>query len=306
MYNEEVKRDYILKKDSEIILPNNYLNRLFTNIAVYEKELGKDACNFTAYEILEYYKILNLSSFDSLVVMNSQLSNYTQWCLQRNLVKDNQNHFMEITLEQIKKCINKVMFDRKIITREMLLNWCEELPNPKDQFILLALFEGIKGKDFCEIVKLKPEDIKGNIASLCTNREVEISDRLIKIINECLEEKRYYSISGNGVKEMTLIYNGYIVKDYPNVKENVSDFQLGRKIYNSIIRSLSYVGVSQFVSANNIFESGKIYMIKKRSKELNMNPKEYLYSNKIEEVEKKYNCKVVRSAFLLKYGEYLV
>lgn len=306
LYNNEIKETYIQEIDKEIVMPSNYLNRLFSNISIYEEELGKDACNFTAYEIVEYYKILNISSFDSLVVINSQLSKYTQWCLNNNLVKDNQNHYYEIPIKQLKNCINNIAFNKKIVTQEDIYKWSNELPNPKDKFILVGLFEGIKGKEFCELAKLKPEDIKGNVAYLCSNREIHLSDKLVKIIKDCLNEDKYYSISGNAVKQTTLVYNGYVLKDYPNVKDNVSDFQIGRKVYNSIIRSLSFVGAAQFVSANSIFESGKIHMILKRSKELNMTPEEYIYSDYIKEVENRYNCKIVKSIFLLKYKECMI
>lgn len=306
MYNKELKQRYIEEKSMEVVLPSNYLECQFNKVSEMEIELDKDVSNFTVYEIIEYYKLLNLSSLGSLSVMNSQFSMYTQWCLQENLVIDNQNHFLEITLEHFKLCINKALFDMRIITRETVLNWTNQLPNPKDQFVLLALFEGLKGKDFCEISKLRPEDIKGNIATLCTGREIQISDKLLDIIHDCIEETEYYSITGAGVKRMTLVDKGYVVKDYPNIKEDVSEFQIGRKIYNGITRTLNYFGMSKIMSANSIAESGKIHMIKERAKELNISNKDYLYSDRIKEVEEKFNCNIVRSLFWLKYEDYLV
>ena len=305
-YNPELKIQYIEEKSQEVIISSNYLECQFNKTCKMENELDKDLSNFTVYEIVEYYKMLNASSFDTLFVMNSQFSMYTQWCLQKSLVKDNQNHFLEMTLEHLKDCLNKALVDMKIVTREMILNWIDDLPNPKDQFVLLGLFEGLKGKDFCELSKLRPENIKGNVASLCTGREIKLSNRLLKIISDCVVEDKYYSISGNGTKVMPLLDKGFIIKDYPNAKVDVSDFQSGRKIYNSITRILNYFDVGEFMTANSIFESGKIQMIKERAKELGMTCKDYVYSNYIEEVENKYNNKVVRSIFWLKYADYLV
>lgn len=306
MYNKELKKRYIEEKSMEVVLPSNYLDCQFNKVSEMEIELDKDVSNFTVYEIIEYYKMLNLSSLGSLTVMNSQFSMYTQWCLQENLVIDNQNHFLEITLENFKMCLNKALFDMRIITRQTVLSWVEQLPNSKDQFVLLALFEGLKGKDFCELSKLRPEDIKGNIATLCTGRKIKLSDKLIDIANDCILETEYFSITGAGVKRMTLVDRGYIIKDYPNIKDDVSEFQIGRKIYNGITRTLNYFGMSKIMSANSIAESGKIHMIKERAKELNISNKEYLYSNHIKEVEEKFNCTMVRSLFWLKYEDYLV
>lgn len=305
-YNSELKIQYIEEKSKEVIISNNYLECQFNKTCKFEEELNKDLSNFTVYEIVEYYKMLNISSFDTLFVMNSQFSMYTQWCLQKSLVKDNQNHFLEMTLEHLKDCLNKALVNMKIVSRDTILNWVDQLPNPKDQFVLLGLFEGLKGKDFCELSKLRPEDIKGNIATLCTEREIELSDRLLKIISDCVVEDKYYSISGNGTKVMPLIDKGFVIKDYPNARGDVSDFQLGRKIYNSITRILNYFDVLNFMTANSIAESGKLHMIKERAKELGLSCKDYIYSNYIEEVEKKFNSKIVRSIFWLKYEDYLV
>ena len=305
-YNPELKIQYIEEKSQEVIIPNNYLECQFNKTSKMEEELDKDLSNFTVYEIVEYYKLLNISSFDTLFVMNSQFSMYTQWCLQKSLVKDNQNHFLEMTLEHLKDCLNKALVNMKIVSRETILNWVDQLPNPKDQFVLLGLFEGLKGKDFCELSKLKPEDIKGNIATLCTGREIELSDQLIKIIHDCVSEDKYYSISGNGTKVMPLVDKGYVIKDYPNARGDVSDFQLGRKVYNSITRILNYFDVLDFMTANSIAESGKLHMIKEKAKELNMSCKDYIYSNHITEVEKIYNSRIVRSIYWLKYEDYLI
>lgn len=305
-YNPELKIQYIEEKSKEVIISNNYLECQFNKTSKMEEELDKDLSNFTVYEITEYYKMLNISSFDTLFVMNSQFSMYTQWCLQKSLVKDNQNHFLEMTLEHLKDCLNKALVNMKIVSRETILNWVDQLPNPKDQFVLLGLFEGLKGKDFCELSKLKPEDIKGNIATLCTGREIELSDQLIKIIHDCVSEDKYYSISGNGTKVMPLVDKGYVIKDYPNARGDVSDFQLGRKVYNSITRILNYFDVLDFMTANSIAESGKLHMIKEKAKELNMSCKDYIYSNHITEVEKIYNSRIVRSIYWLKYEDYLI
>ena len=304
-YNEDLKKQYIEEKSKEVIISSNYLECQFNKTSKMEEELGKDLSNFTVYEITEYYKMLNASSFDTLFVMNSQFSMYTQWCLQKNLVKDNQNHFLEITLEYLRDCLNKALFNMKFANRETVENWADQLPNPKDQFVLLGLFEGLKGKDFCELSRLKPEDVKGNIATLCTGREIVLSNKLVKVINDCVIEDQYYSISGNGTKVMPLLNKGYVIKDYPNARADVSDFQRGRKIYNSVSRILNYFDVGDFMTANSIAESGKLHMIKERSKELNMSCKDYIYSNYINEVEKKFNYKIVRSMFWLKYEDYL-
>lgn len=305
MYNEEYKRRFISERNDKTILPKNYLENLFERAAIAENEYGKDVCNFTVYEIIEYYKTLNISSVESISVINSQFVAYTQWCLQNNLVTDNQNHFLEMKFEHFKSCTNKALFDMKMVSRKIILEWVDGMQNPRDQFILLGLFEGIKGQDFCELTKLRPKDIDGNIATLCTGRKVKISNKLISIIEDCIDTVTYFSVSGKEVKTMPLVDRGYIIKDYPNMKEDTSDFQHGRKVYNTLKRFLQSIDMFPLISANSIYESGKLDMIKQRSSELGMTCKEYIYSEYIKEVEEKYDCTIIKRIYIIKYEDYL-
>lgn len=306
MYNEEIKLRFISERNDEITTSSNYLNCLFEKASEIEEKLNKDLCNFTFYDITEFYKLLNISSVLSLTVMNSHYSLYTQWCMQQNLVRDGQNHYLEMRTEDYVNCINKGKLDMQILPKEVIYNWVDQLNNPKDQFILLGLFEGIRGKDFCELANLRPEDIKGNTAHLCTGREVNISNKLLNIIEDCIETKTYTSMTGKEVKIMPLVDDGYIIKGYPNTKSSAFGMRGGRIIKNSVQRIAQYFGVFPVVSANNIVESGKINTIKEYAKEKGMNCIDYIYSSYINEIEDKYNCTIVKKSYILKYRDYLL
>lgn len=303
-YNEPLKKRYIEEKEKSISVTSNYIDVQFRKASEMEYELDKDVSNWTAYEIIEYYKILNTTSYESLLCLNSIFSQYTQFCLENSLVKDNQNHYLECTAELLASCINKAILDKKIVDRETVLKWVDELPNPKDQFILLSLFEYGKSKDFKDIVNAKPEDVNGNKLKLL-DRTVKISHKLESIIDDCVTETTYYSISGKGVKVMPLVDHGYIVKSYPNQNMGLSDFQKGRNIYISCQRMFGYLGVGDYMSPNAIAESGKLHMIKERAEELGVSPMDYVYSNHIEEVEAQYGTSIVKSVYIKKYSEHL-
>lgn len=305
MYNAEYKERFIAERKDEVILSKGYLECQFEKVSSMEEKLEKDVSNFTFYEIIEYYKLLNTYSMIALRVLNSQFSLYTQWCLQHNLVNDGQNHFLELRMEDYDSCLNKGLLDLCIISRKEVLKWVDELQNPRDQFILLGLFEGIKGKDFCELANLKPGDVNGNILKLCTGRTINISDKLKYIIEECMSENIYYSTTGKEKKVMPLIDRGYIIKDYPNTKEDVSEFQRGRQIYNAIQRIMQYIGVYPVVSANQIYESGKLDMVKTQAAKHGINCIDYIYSEHIIEVKEKYNCTILAKSYIMKYKNYL-
>lgn len=303
-YNEELKKRYINEKEKILSVGSNYIDVQFRKTSEMEHELNKDVSNWTLYEIVEYYKILNLSSYESLLCLNSIFSKYTQFCLENSLVRDNQNHYLECTKELLASCINKAILDKKIIDRKTIIKWIDELPNSKDQFILLSLFEYGKSKDFKDIVYAKPNDADGNKLKL-SNRTVKISDKLVSIIRDCIHENNYYSITGRGTKVMPLTDYGYIVKSYPNQNMSLSDFQKGRNIYISCQRMFDYLGIGSYMSPNSIAESGKLYMIKEKAKELNIPAIDYIYSDNIKEVETQFGFNLVRSIYIKKYNEYL-
>ncbi len=306
-YNEDLKKRYLAEKETMLSIPSNYIDVQFRKASETEYELNKDVSNWTTYEIIEYYKLLNVTSFESLLCLNSIFSQYTQFCLENSLVRDNQNHYLECSKEILSSCINKAILDKKLVDRETVLRWVDELPNPKDQFILLSLFEYGKSKDFKDIVYASNKDVDTEKKTLkLSDRTVSISDNLLSIIDECQKEDVYYSISGKGVKKMPLVDYGYIVKSYPNQNMGLSEFQNGRNIYIACQRIFDYLGVVKWMSPNDLSESGKLYMLKERAKENNMTPMQYLYSDDIKDIEEQYGCKMVRSVYAKKYGEYLV
>ena len=305
-YNVDWKQRYLKEKETMLSIPSNYIDVQFRKASETEYELNKDVSNWTTYEIIEYYKLLNVTSFESLLCLNSIFSQYTQFCLENSLVRDNQNHFLECTKEILSSCLNKAILDKKMVDRKTVLGWVDELPNPKDQFILLSLFEYGKSKDFKDIVYASTADLDEEKCELkLSDRTVKVSERLIEIINDCKLEDTYYSISGKGTKVMPLVDYGYIVKSYPNQNMGLSEFQKGRNIYIACQRMFDYLGVGQWMSPNAVAEAGKLYIIKEKANELNITPMQYLYSDDIQDVECQYGCRIVRSVYAKKYGGYL-
>lgn len=305
-YNEDLKQRYLHEKEKHTITVN-YIEVQFRKASETEYELDKDVSNWSFYEIIEFYKLLNIISFEYLLCLNSVFSQYCQFCLENNLVKDNQNHFLECTKDILANCINKSVLEKKIVSKENVLRWVDELPNPKDQFILLSLFEYGKSKDYQDIVYARLDDLdKKNNELKLLSRKVKVSNKLINIMYDCASENIYYSISGKGVKTMPLVDYGYVVKSYPNQNMGLSDFQKGRNIYIACQRIFDYLGTGDYMSPNSIVESGKLHMITTRANALNMSPMQYLYSERIKEVEEQYGCVITRSIYDKKYEEYLI
>lgn len=304
MYNESIKKRYIQEKENSTSTPKEYLTRLFNKSKSFEESLNKDICCFTTYEIIDFYKTISISTLESLIVFNNHLSLYVQWCLQQNLVPDCQNHFDEINNDTLIKCINITSLKKAIITRNTLYTWLSKLENPGDAFVMLALFEGIKGKEFCELAKLKLSDFSGNKVKLCTGREITVSDKLVELAELANKTLKYYGET----RDYPLEDEGYIIKKRRQGTDDVSDYQRGRRIYNKLLDLFRKLGVAEYMKPNSLTESGKIDYINMRAKELGMTGKDFLYSDYVHEVEDKYeyDMKRLKLSFCRKYGEYLI
>ena len=308
MYNETIKNRYIQEKESTTNMPIGYLGRQFNKSESFEEKLNKDICNFTAYEIMDFYKTINITSLESLVVLNSHLSMYTQWCLQQNLVPDCQNHFDEIDSDILIGCINTTTLEKSIITRKTLNIWLSKLNNPSDAFVMLCLFEGIKGKDFCEIANMKLSDFSGNTVKLCTGREMVVPDKLIELAEITDKTMEYRAVSRTNMKVYPLEEEGYILKKYTNTQDEVSDYQRGRRIYQKLLRNFADLEVADYMKANSLVESGKIDYINRRAQEEGMSGKDFLFSDFVDEIKDKYDYDMrrLKLSFCRKYGEYLI
>ena len=265
MYNETIKTRYIQEKESTTNMPKDYLVRMFNKAEIFENKLGKDMSNFTVYEIEDFYKTLNLRSLESLTVLHSHLSLYTQWCLQQNLVFDCQNHFVEINGGSLIDYINTMALKKSIITRKTLYELIDGLINPSDAFIMLALFEGIDGEMYCELTNLKMSDFNGNKVKLCTGRELTVSSKLVELAKESNEEKKYYSLVKN--KGFTFLIEDLIIKNYPNCRQD-SQYNKSRRIYHRVRRNFEDIGIDKYMKPKSLLDSGKIDYINTRSKEL--------------------------------------
>lgn len=304
MYNAELKERYIQEKESTTVTSPHFLHGIFNKSNEFEEELEKDICNFTTYEIINYYKTLNIGSIDSLYVLNSSYSLYVQWCLQQNLVFDSQNHFLEFTREQLKLYVNKVSIKSSIITREALYKYLDELPNPSDAFILIALFEGLGGKCYEEIWKATIADLNGNEFTTCTGRKIKVSDKFVSLATLSNETLEYQAITGKMERSIQFKDEDLIVKNQCNAKDFASDRQKGRRIYFRIKRTMDYLGLPASANGNDFVISGIIDMVNTNSRKLGIDAEEYIKRN-LSNISERYGKNIIPSKFIIDYREYL-
>lgn len=303
-YNELIKQDYINERIKGVTYNEFFLKGKFMQSAQFEKRAGKDLCNFNYYEIVDMYKLLNAKSLKVLNVTNSVYSTYTSWCIANGMVDDGQNHFKELSTNDFKQCLSNARRQNSRITRSDIIELVNELPNAKDKYIILGLFEVGKSNDFEVLKKAKFSDIdeSKNILKY-GGREIKISDMLLKIILDCKSETYYIALKGDGINT-PLKDTGRIFKDHMNTKDEVSDYQLGRRVYTHMRRCMDYLGLLNVISPADISTSGVISFIKTMAEERGISAEEYLNNFK-QEINDQFNIKIVPYSFMAENEGYI-
>lgn len=303
MYNEELKNSFIDNGLSHLNTPRSISVNNFNLTEDMEMLLGKDLSSFTYNEIISLLKTLALDSIDRCEQLKSLYRRYTAWCITQGLVEDGQNHFEEITLDDIRGCLNTVMINKKILDYKTLIQWTNAVINASDAFILLCLFEGVSETNIIAIRDLKESDVNFKDKTVTFNgRTVAVSQKLLSTIEETINEQYLERKDG---REFILEPDGTIIKSYRRINgihqtpEQKRSWLAQRT--NNLLHDLS----GNLITTKDVVKSGQIYYITQRSQELGISSIEYL-TKYPDEVNERCNQKDAARKFLRNhFKEYL-
>ena len=264
MYNEEIKKRYIDENKNRNLNLEKQCLILFNRCQPYEESADKDIACFSTAEILECFQAFNTVSLESFLNAPAPSEIYTDWCIANHiLVKDRQNHFREINTEMLKGCLNSYFKDKRVITREYILNNMDLLLNPSEKFVLLGLFEGIGSntniayKDF-ENLRIECFDTeKGELQ--VGNRMIKYSKELYNLAKEAANtyDNVVYDKNGNE-RHVKLADDDRIVK--PAVNASTFDY---RNIIMKKLQKIKKALNNPVLNIQSLKESGRIEMINK-------------------------------------------
>lgn len=265
MYNEERKRQFLQEKSENSVLSNNIYSA-FDAMEQREEKYGRDVCEWTSEEILSFFKWYSSRSIQTLIQLQNALKIYTDWCLLNGLVKDNQNHFTEITSSALCECVDTNLMNEFVLTREDFLDIVNQLPNMTDRFIMLALFEGIPT---LQIQYIRLSDLDDCVVKLHNGKTRNISHELSNIMHLADEEKDYVSMKDEK-RRYPYVDGDILARPFISYKGPQNNFSIS---IGSRVRSCSkYVGMSSGITIKSIIESGRIEYIKRYSKEHKIDP----------------------------------
>lgn len=299
MYNENQKERYLAAREYQNLNIRKLMNTFWKIAEPFEIKLDKDCCNFTTLEITEMYSSTLTHSLQWIYNFNSQMQIYTAWCLSQNLVRDNQNHYNELTKNELALFINVASKDARIITKSELLSLLLDIPNVSDQFLALAIFEGLGGTQFADFYELTMDNFSGNEVTV-GGRTLIVSDKLIELAEKASKEYvkySYYCELKRGYKKT----DPRIIKDSSNAGEPT----LGRnqrKIYMRLYALEKEYGKA-FVY-NSLHNSGRIEMIKFLLSKDKENDVKKVYKTHLEEIE--YRFGQLYKGWLDEYQQYII
>lgn len=302
VYNQEIKDMFIDWIDIEKY-PPRWWERVFEKTKILEEKYGKDLLNFTTEQIIEFYKFLDINSLESLMIYNINLVKYGNWALGEHLIIDGQNHFSEINNENLAACINTSELGKSILTYKGLRQLMGQLYNYQDRFIFFCLFEGIKGKEYSEILNLKMSDIQNDKVHL-KNRTIVVNKDFKAIAKEADMETEYITLTQ---RPIDLIPSLTIYKE----KYNSRGIDPGRTVYATIVRGIKMADTSSAITASSIYNSGLIYYLNQLATAEKVSVETLLddfeYRDKTQPILDKYKFNInLKKRFVLKYKEYLV
>lgn len=280
--NGTLKEDFVKAGENISEQTKITYDNLMRKISNYEATFkdGKDIYTYTRDEIMDMLSIFNSSSANTLNVYVSIIRQYIGLAIERRYVKTNINVANNITLENLVELVNKTKKDKKLITRELFYNKVEEtIVNYSEQASLLLCFEGIRGKDNCELQNLKNEDIdleNGTIKVVREEQEmmIPISKRLCNILFRTQLEKEYKLFNGcstmkqgGGTRDLLSVENTpYFFR--PTSGRAGNGYITGKVIQARIIRCCGYLEMP-FMTPSSIYLSGILHRLIEYSEQIN-------------------------------------
>ena len=300
MYNAERKMQFLAEREESAVIAGNLINA-FESAEEMEKRYGKDLCEWTSVEIINFYKYLSTSSVQSLVQLHNSLTNYTTWCILNGLVKNNQNHFAEIKTQMLINCADVNNLVNCVVTRDQLLRDIKPIPNECDKFIILGLFEGILVSD--DVMRnVKLSDLDGNILHLSNGIDLEISPELRHIMGRAAEEMYYERYEAKRKKPILYKHEDTIIREtVNNTSSNTTSTILIGGRYRRAIR---YIGYSDGTTMKVMRESGRLHYMRKIATEYNVTMEETVTNHVIRVKHERIFGKIQnQTTYLSTYGK---
>lgn len=269
----------------------------------YEDENGVLLESLTPIGVLMMLKRLDRKTVAGLDKDIVNIKKYYSWLEQEGIKTANLNELSSIVLGSL--CLDEKSLENRILRRSKLLQYLNDLENPRDKFVLLGIFEGIRGNNLSEFLELKPEDLyeeKGNYYAYIRGRgyAIPITSLLYELGIETSKSTILYSKYSKR-SEIPLVDDGSLIKGVSEEKDEYKKFLSLRKRMIWLLKNRLNL---EDIGFKELELSGILHMIGKKSREYDITPVNYvtIYPK---EVERQYNKAIRPKKFIAQYRDYL-
>lgn len=279
MFNKEQKEAFIKEYLKSKVVAETSLYALFRKTEPFEEEINKDASIFTREEILNMFAKFKAKSVNSLLNYNIILKHYSRFVLK----EVGTNAYESIVKSDVANLVDNTA--NILLTREELDDVEVQLLNWVDKAIVELLWEGVSGKNMNDIYSVIEECVKGD--KLCVNgKEFPMTSRLKELLPKAFSETESMAY-GNTMRISQVIGRGRIYKERPNTRGVDSDDVHFRYFYRKIQIFRDYLDIPG-LTMKNIAASGLWHYLQLGMKETGLGLREFLKTNKGEELAKRY------------------
>ncbi|MBW7474065.1 hypothetical protein K0T92_04870 [Paenibacillus oenotherae] len=273
-YNEEQKKRFLkyyidYKDDSSV---KNY-TAVLSRAQYVESRLNKDLYDFNSDEIEQLMKYFNCTTITSAYGRLNYIQNYINWGIAEGLTKSVDNPLNGlISREFCKRLVGD--YTRVLATEQDVLRVAESCLNFQDKAVILAIFEGIGGKELSELTNLRRADIdEGQLRIKLTDSKHGTrymtfkDDYIIRNLIRANEEETYHMWSSNKQRkrERVLIALGrssYVIKHIVNRHGSDEDTPVKSYGITTRLRHIQehFSSDFEFLNPTNLRNSGMLRM----------------------------------------------
>ena len=243
-----------------------------TNVKIenWRKEFLIELCK-NGVELKEKdYRNSKLKSID-LIKLSGKICNSSYYGLYTNLnyINDVMTYLNREDLLITTKDFPDQILEKKtdLFTKQEIIDICNSLVNAQDRFIVYALFSGIRGNKYEDLVKLKVKDINFETKeiSLPSGKIIKMDDYLEDIVRDITDKEfgcYYYKLNRSGQYDINSYYkfnmdSEYVLKVKPTVTNNHGLGFMSFQGLQTILKVLSSVLNIQILGVN-VYRSGVI------------------------------------------------
>ena len=265
MTNKNLKKRFLEQYPESTRQNMEYV--LFADIVkIMEEKKGKDLYEFNRDELLKLIGELNPSSYQAAATRLSFIRKYIKFAMINGYLTTGINFANLITPDNLKDVVNAYIIKLKYLTKEELKEIADGFDNAIDAVFVMLLYEGVKGESLSEIVNLRKKDIdfENRIIKLTdknnTIRYKKISQETINMINEALEQDKYFVVVENRSLRFSrpMPSTDYVIRTVGNYVGPAKS----RTLIARLRAAKKKIG-NPYITPTSIWESGMINYAKK-------------------------------------------